>query len=90
MNERKQIISEFAGMTIDMDYMLCIPSIHAKYMEEDIIMDYSGGIREKSDAFPEEKVKLLIEWVKLHKDEIEQNHARCGQNAFPLVSIAPL
>lgn len=52
MNERKQIISKFAGMTIDMDYMLCIPSIHAKYMEEDIIMDYSGGIREKGDAFP--------------------------------------
>ena len=41
---RKQVISKFSGMTIDMDYMLCIPSIHAIYGEEEAV------IAEKSEV----------------------------------------
>ena len=54
-NIRRQIISQFAGLTIDMNYMLCIPSVHATYQTEEIVVDFSGGIREVTDNFPREK-----------------------------------
>lgn len=36
------IVSEFDEMTIDMEYDLCIPSVHARYKGENIIIDFSG------------------------------------------------
>ncbi len=30
------IVSEFDGMIIDMEYDLCIPSVHARYKGENI------------------------------------------------------
>ena len=41
---RKQVISSFSGITIDMDYLLCIPSIHAIYDKEEIVIDYCNQI----------------------------------------------
>lgn len=90
MNKRCQVISRFSNMVIDMDYMLCIPSVHAMFNNESITMDYSGGIREISPNFPPSKVVLLKKWVLLHKNEIEGNHMRCGHNEFPLMAIEPL
>ena len=87
MNMRKQIIAQYEDMCIDMDYVLCIPSIHARYMNEDIVIDYSGKIREKSRHFPEDKEKSLVEWVEKHEAEIIENHRRCGQGDLPLILI---
>lgn len=48
---RKQVVSRFSGITIDMDYLLCIPSIHAIYDKEEIVIDYCGGIRKEAVNF---------------------------------------
>ncbi len=88
--ERKQIISAFSGMTIDMDYMLCIPSIHAIYGEEEAVIDYGGKVRSRSSRFPDAKIKLLKRWIAKHRKEIEMNHQKCGHNEYPLDPIKPL
>jgi len=90
MNKKRQVISSFAGMIIDMDYMLCIPSVHAMFKNRSITMDFNGGIRDISPNFPPSKVVLLKKWVLIHKNEIEGNHMRCGHNEFPLMAIEPL
>ena len=87
---RKIIISQFSGITIDMDYLLCIPSVHATYQGEEIVIDYSGGIRHMTEAFPKDKAKMLIKWVSLHQDEICDNHCRIGYGIEPLNMIDPL
>ena len=87
---RKQIISQFAGLTIDMDYVLCEPAVHAKYQEEEIVVDYCGEIRSASDRFPKDKAELLIRWVALHRKEIEENHGKIGAGVGPLTPIKPL
>ena len=65
-------------MTIDMDYMLCIPSIHALYGDEDIVIDYCGEIRQRSRCFPDDKIPILQQWISRHKNEIAFNHQKCG------------
>ena len=90
MTGRKQIISQFSGMSIDMDYMLCVPSVHAIYNSEEIVMSYGGGIRTITDAFPKEKMEELRKWVLLHEDEIIENHHKCGYGEYPLNMIEPL
>ena len=87
---RKQIISQFAGIKIDMDYLLCIPSVHATYQGEEIIIDFGGGIRGITEAFPKDKAEMLIQWVSLHQDEIRDNHHRIGYGIEPLNMIDPL
>lgn len=77
------IVSEFDGMIIDMDYDLCIPSIHARYKEDNIIIDFSGKIRSVSEDFPEDMVKRLVEWVNIHSEEIIINHIRKSCNKSP-------
>ena len=86
---RRQVISQFAGISIDMDYMLCVPAVHAKFREEEIIIDYSGRISRKSDAFPQDKEEMLKKWVKLHEKEILENHIRLNHHESP-VMIEPL
>jgi len=90
MIERQQVISRFSGMSIDMDYLLCVPSIHAKYEDENVIISYGGGIKDKSSGFPADKIALLKEWIMLHQAEILENHFKCGRNEYPLNTIAPL
>ena len=34
---RKIVICDFAGIRLDMDYMLCIPSVHATYEQKEMI-----------------------------------------------------
>lgn len=86
---REQAVSRFSGITIDMDYKLCIPSIHAIYGKEELVIDFGGGIRERSSGFPVEKIELLRGWISRHRDEIMRNHQKCGCNDFPLDPIDP-
>ena len=87
---RKQIISQFAGITIDMDYLLCIPAVHATYQNQEIVVDFGGGLRKMTDGFPKDKADMVIRWVSLHRDEIGNNHYRIGHGIEPLLIIAPL
>lgn len=87
---RKCIISQFDGMSIDMDYLLCIPSVHATYQKDEIIIDFGGRVRKSSSAFPKDKADRLIKWISLHEDEIIENHHRIGHGIDPLLMINPL
>ena len=87
---RKIVICDFAGIRLDMDYMLCIPSVHATYEQEEMIVDYSGGIRKISDQFPSDKAELVVKWVSLHKEEIQNNHSRINSWNEPPLMIEPL
>ena len=76
-------------MFIDMDYLLCVPLVHAKYQSEEMIVGVNGDIRKKSSNFPEDKAILLVKWVNLHKEEIVVNHRRINHNEIPFM-IDPL
>lgn len=86
---RKQIISQFAGITIDMDLSLCIPSVHATYQGEEIVVDFGGNIRDITEAFPKDKAEMIIQWISIHREEIMANHHRTGYGIEPLVMIDP-
>lgn len=87
---RKQVISSFAGITIDMNYRLCVPSVHATFEGEELIVDYGGNIHNSTSAFPQDKAELVKRWVSLHKDEIQRNHHIIGSGVGPLIAIPPL
>ena len=87
---RKQVFCDFAGILLDMNYMLCIPSVHATYQQKEMIVDYSGGIRVISDHFPADKAELVVKWVNLHKEEIQNNHRRINSENKPPLMIEPL
>lgn len=87
--DRKQVISQFSEMTIDMDYKLCIPSAHAIYLDESAVIDFNGKVRYRSSGFPDQKIILLQNWISKHKDEIFINHQKCNSRDFPLDPIAP-
>ena len=87
--EREQIISQFSEITIDMDYKLCIPSVHAIYLNESAVIDFNGKVRHRSSGFPDQKIILLQNWISKHKDEIYSNHQKCNLKEFPLDPIKP-
>lgn len=87
---RQQVICDFAGIRLDMDYKLCIPSVHATYQQQEMIVDFSGSIRGISDHFPVDKAKLVVKWVNLHKEEIQNNHRRINSENKPPLMIEPL
>ena len=86
---RKQVISSFAGIKVDMDYCLCIPSVHATYQGEEIIISIGGSIREISDDFPESIAEILTQWVLNHEKEILQNHGKINRLDKDLIIIPP-
>ena len=87
---RKQAVSQFAGITIDMDYRLCIPSVHAVCQGEEAVIDFGGRIRSMTEAFPKEKAERVLRWVSMHEKEIQENHYRLGHGIEPLLMIDPL
>ena len=47
------------------------PHIHAEYAGQEVVVTLDGEILE--GAIPNNKMKLLIAWLQLHKDELEAN-----------------
>ena len=82
-------ISDFDGMRVDMNYMLCCPSVHAVVQKEELIMGMGGDIRARSEGFPQDKADLLAKWVALHRNEIMENHQRANDGR-PMRWIPPL
>ena len=87
---RKQVISQFADIIVDMDYLLCVPSVHAMYRDEEMVVDFGGRIRYASDGFPQDRSELLLQWVAIHKDEIVRNHMRINSELTAPLPIEPL
>ncbi len=82
------IISRFLGISIMMywnDHNP--PHFHARYGEYEIIVSINGGIIE--GKFPKRALKLVIEWLELHKEEL-LNNWECTQRGEPLKAIPPL
>ncbi|MBQ3755877.1 MAG: hypothetical protein II873_02015 [Oscillospiraceae bacterium] len=86
---RSQVISRFAGMTVDMNYNLCIPSVHAVCGDEDIVVDFNGITRRISGAFPSDIARMLSKWAKKHGKDIQKNHSLLNSEHKPLNPIDP-
>lgn len=82
-------VSDFDGMRVDMNYILCCPSVHAVVQKEELIMGMGGDIRARSEGFPQDKADLLAKWVALHRNEIMENHQRANDGR-PMRWIPPL
>lgn len=50
-----------------------LPHIHAEYSGEEIVLTLDGNVLESNDDFPKSKMKLLIAWMEIHRDDLEAN-----------------
>ena len=48
-----------------------LPHIHAEYQGEEVAITFDGEILEGS--IPNKKLKLVIAWMEIHKEELEAN-----------------
>ncbi|MBR4163574.1 MAG: hypothetical protein IKR11_08640, partial [Solobacterium sp.] len=80
---REIIIGSVAGMNIDANYRLNIPSIHAFNDEGEIVMDFSGNLRETKGKVDDKKTVEIREWVITHKKEIQINIRKINHGEKP-------
>ena len=81
-------ISRFLGIVITMFYREHgPPHFHASYGEYDIVVSILDGV--VSGQFPRRAQRLVVEWFRLHKAELEENW-ELAQRRKPLKHIAPL
>jgi len=80
---REIIIGSVAGMKIDANYRLNIPSIHAFYDDGEIVMDFSGNLREAKGKVNEKQIEEIREWVITHKKEIQINIRKINHGEKP-------
>lgn len=81
-------ISRFLGIVIGMFYSEHgVPHFHAVYGEHEVSIEIESGTIH--GEFPSRALRLVLEWVELHRAELLENWelARQGQ---PLARIAPL
>ena len=66
-------ISMFYGIIIYMYFMdnkqHKKPHIHVKYQDDEVIVEIPGG-EVLEGSIPNSKMKLLLAWIELHKDEL--------------------
>ena len=82
------IISRFLGIIIMMywnDHNP--PHFHAKYGEYEVTISMDGNVIDGN--LPKRALKLVKEWVKLHKNELLENWQR-AKDGRPLNIIEPL
>jgi hypothetical protein len=81
-------ISRFLGIIIAMFYRdHSPPHFHAIYGEYDITVEIESGII--NGRFPKRALRLVFEWLELHKDELLENW-RLAEERRPLNKIQPL
>jgi len=81
-------ISRFLGIIIAMYYKdHSPPHFHAIYGEYDITIEIESGII--NGRFPRRALRLVLEWLEIHKDELFENWQLAEQRK-PLKGIAPL
>jgi hypothetical protein len=83
------VISIFFGITI---YMYFIdnkkhkkPHIHAQYQNKEAVVSISAG-RVLDGSLPPAKLKLVLAWVEIHKEDLlaDRQLAVKGQNPLPI------
>ena len=82
------VVSEFEGIEICLyfdDHMP--PHFHAWYGEYKMIVNIKDGV--VKGEMPGRALRMILEWLDLHRDELMDNWNRAQQGA-PLLKIAPL
>ena len=81
-------ISRFLGIIIAMFYKdHSPPHFHAIYGEYEITVEIDSGVI--NGRFPKRALRLVLEWLELHKDELLENW-QLAEEKKPLNKIAPL
>ena len=81
-------ISRFLGIIIAMYYKDHVPPhFHAIYGEYEITVEIESGVI--NGRFPRRALRLVLEWLELHKDELLENW-KFVEEKKPLKKIAPL
>jgi hypothetical protein len=81
-------ISRFLGIIIAMYYKDHLPPhFHAIYGEYEITVEIESGVI--NGRFPRRALRLVLEWLELHKDELLVNW-QFVEEKKPLKKIAPL
>ena len=83
------VVSEFSGIEICLyfdDHMP--PHFHAKYNNNEALIEIENSCVLKG-ALPSNKLKLVLAWSELHKDELKANWDKAKNMQLPQ-SIEPL
>ena len=81
-------ISRFLGIIIAMFYKDHVPPhFHAIYGEYEITVEIESDVI--NGRFPRRALRLVLEWLELHKDELLENW-QLVEEKKPLNKIAPL
>lgn len=48
-----------------------LPHVHAEYQDNEIVVDLEGNVLD--GGFPKSKLKLLLAWIEIHKDDLFAN-----------------
>ncbi len=67
------VISMFYGVIVSLYYVdnkqHHRPHVHAKYQEDEVVVSISDG-KVLEGRLPPSKMKLLLAWLEIHKDEL--------------------
>ncbi|MGZ6256309.1 MAG: DUF4160 domain-containing protein [Candidatus Limnocylindria bacterium] len=82
-------ISRFLGIRIYMYYEEhSPPHFHAKYAGQVAVIDI-GSLAVLRGDLPGRALGLVVEWARLHREELETNWTRARQSE-PLLPVEPL
>ena len=82
-------VSEFYGIIIAMYYREHgVPHFHATYAGDTVVMSIESG-EAIAGSVPPRAMRLIDEWLVLHRDELQLNWAR-ARDGTQLVGIDPL
>lgn len=83
------ILSRFYGIVVFMNYNDHEPPhLHARYQGAEAVVEIgSGGV---VGHLPPRALRLLLEWVDLHREELEVNwrRARAHQHLLPIEPLS--
>ena len=86
------VISMFYGIIIRMFYYdnkeHHIPHIHIEYAEFAAVIEIPSG-RLLAGDFPKDKLKLVMAWIEIHKEELEANWKLAveGETVFKIEAL---
>ena len=83
------IVSEFSGIEISLYFDDHLPPhFHAKYSGDEALIEIENSCVLKG-ALPSNKLKLVLAWSELHKEELNENWMKAKNKQLPQ-SIEPL
>ena len=61
-----------------------LPHIHAIYSGDEVVVDLEGNVLD--GAIPRNKMRLLLAWIEIHREELEANWAllSAGEQFFKI------